>query len=51
MRLHGNPTSSHLWRNIVPALAVSHRVIALDPIGMGDSDKPDIDYTLYGRCP
>ena len=36
---HGNPTSSYLWRNIMPHLAVQGRCIAIDPIGMGDSDK------------
>ncbi|MBO68898.1 MAG: haloalkane dehalogenase [Acidiferrobacteraceae bacterium] len=37
--LHGNPTSSYLWRNIVPALADCGRVIAPDLIGQGDSEK------------
>ena len=36
---HGNPTSSFLWRNIMPALADQGRCIAIDLIGMGDSDK------------
>lgn len=36
---HGNPTSSYLWRNIMPALADVGRCIAVDLIGMGDSDK------------
>lgn len=36
---HGNPTSSYLWRNILPALAPFGRCIALDLIGMGNSDK------------
>lgn len=36
---HGNPTSSYLWRNILPKLAPLGRCIALDLIGMGDSDK------------
>ncbi len=44
--VHGNPTSSYIWRNIIPTLAKTHRVVALDLIGMGKSDKPDIDYTL-----
>jgi haloalkane dehalogenase len=51
--LHGNPTSSYLWRNIIPfvldsipAVTSEYRVIAPDLIGMGDSDKPDIDYTF-----
>ena len=39
---HGNPTSSYLWRNILPQLATHGRCIALDLIGMGSSDKlPD----------
>ena len=36
---HGNPTSSYLWRNIMPNLADQGRCIAIDLIGMGDSDK------------
>ena len=36
---HGNPTSSYLWRNIMPHLADQGRCIALDLIGMGDSEK------------
>jgi haloalkane dehalogenase len=40
--LHGNPTSSYLWRNIIPHLSTGYRCIAPDLIGMGDSDKlPD----------
>ncbi|MGI9309229.1 MAG: haloalkane dehalogenase [Gammaproteobacteria bacterium] len=38
---HGNPTSSYLWRNIMPALKNYGRCIAIDLIGMGDSDKLD----------
>ena len=39
---HGNPTSSYLWRNVMPHLADQGRCIAVDLIGMGDSDKlPD----------
>ncbi len=38
---HGNPTSSYLWRNIMPRLADQGRCIALDLIGMGDSEKLD----------
>lgn len=37
--LHGNPTSSYLWRNVIPHLAGLGRCIAPDLIGMGDSDK------------
>ena len=36
---HGNPTSSYLWRNVMPHLARQGRCIALDLIGMGDSEK------------
>ena len=39
--LHGNPTSSYLWRNIMPHLEDMGRLIAPDLIGMGDSDKLD----------
>ena len=38
---HGNPTSSYLWRNVMPQLAQQGRCIAVDLIGMGDSDKLD----------
>ena len=37
--LHGNPTSSYLWRNVIPHLEGMGRVIAPDLIGQGDSDK------------
>ncbi len=37
--LHGNPTSSYLWRDVIPELAGSGRCIAPDLIGMGDSEK------------
>jgi haloalkane dehalogenase len=37
--LHGNPTSSYLWRNVMPELAGLGRCLAPDLIGMGDSDK------------
>jgi len=36
---HGNPTSSYLWRNIMPQLQSLGRCIAMDLIGMGDSEK------------
>jgi haloalkane dehalogenase len=44
--LHGNPTSSHLWRHVLPAVGGSGRKLAPDLIGMGDSGKPDIAYTF-----
>jgi haloalkane dehalogenase len=37
--LHGNPTSSYLWRNVIPHVADLGRCIAPDLIGMGDSEK------------
>ena len=37
--LHGNPTSSYLWRNVIPHLTSLGRCIAPDLIGMGDSEK------------
>lgn len=39
--LHGNPTSSYLWRNVIPHLESQGRCIAPDLIGMGDSEKLD----------
>ena len=43
--LHGNPTSSYLWRNVMPHVASLGRVVAADNIGFGKSDKPDLDST------
>lgn len=37
--LHGNPTSSYLWRDVMTPLAANHQCLAPDLIGMGDSDK------------
>ena len=48
--LHGNPTSSYLWRNIIPHLKPLGRTIALDLIGMGKSDKPDIEYRFVDHA-
>jgi haloalkane dehalogenase len=45
--VHGNPTSSYLWRNVIPRLSAAGRCIAPDLIGMGRSDKPDIGYRLF----
>ena len=51
--LHGNPTSSYLWRNIAPNFKETNRIIVPDLIGMGDSEKLDgIDnpnYNLMGH--
>ena len=45
--LHGNPTSSYLWRNIIPHLTSLGRCIAPDLIGMGKSDKPGLEYRFF----
>ena len=44
--LHGNPTSSYLWRNVIPYVADKGRCLAPDLIGMGASGKPDSSYRL-----
>jgi haloalkane dehalogenase len=44
--LHGEPTSSYLWRNIMPHLEGKGRLIAPDNIGFGKSDQPELDYTF-----
>lgn len=48
--LHGNPTSSYLWRNIIPFVSKDNRAIAVDLIGMGKSGKPDIGYKMADHC-
>jgi len=48
--LHGNPTSSYLWRNVIPHVASLARCIAPDLIGMGKSDKPDIEYRFFDHA-
>ncbi len=45
--LHGNPTSSYLWRNIIPHVSALGRAIAPDLIGMGKSEKIDSDYRFF----
>jgi haloalkane dehalogenase len=42
--LHGNPTSSYIWRKILPLVAPVAHCIAPDLIGFGQSGKPDIEY-------
>ena len=42
--LHGNPTSSYLWRNVLPGIGGGVRCLAPDLLGMGNSGKPDIAY-------
>ena len=44
--LHGQPTWSYLWRNVLPELEGKGRLIAVDLIGYGMSDKPDIAYEI-----
>jgi haloalkane dehalogenase len=44
--LHGNPTSSYIWRNILPLVAPVAHCIAPDLIGFGQSGKPKIEYRL-----
>jgi len=44
--LHGNPTSSYLWRNVLPHVSGQAHCLAPDLIGMGESGKPDIAYRL-----
>ena len=48
--LHGNPTSSYLWRNVIPHVSPLARCIAPDLIGMGKSDKPDIEYRFFDHA-
>jgi haloalkane dehalogenase len=48
--LHGNPTSSYLWRNVIPHLQEHGRCLAPDLIGMGDSGKnPSGTYRFVDR--
>ncbi len=50
--VHGNPTWSFYYRNVIAELRASHRVIAVDHIGCGPSDKPDdsrYEYVLRRR--
>lgn len=45
--LHGNPTSSYLWRNIMPYVKTDNRIVAVDNIGFGKSEQPsELDYTF-----
>lgn len=48
--LHGNPTSSYIWRNIIPHLSEDGRCVAPDLIGMGLSGKPDIEYRFFDHA-
>jgi haloalkane dehalogenase len=49
--VHGIPTSSYLWRNVLPFVAEpGRRIIAVDNIGYGKSGKPDIHYGLIEQA-
>lgn len=50
--LHGNPSSSRLWRNVLPNIGLPARLLAPDLIGMGRSGKPDVPYRFAedARC-
>ena len=45
--LHGNPTSSYFWRNVIPFIAPIAHCVAPDLIGFGQSGKPDIEYRFF----
>jgi 2-hydroxymuconate-semialdehyde hydrolase len=49
--LHGFPTSSHLWREVVPLVPAGHRVVVVDLLGYGRSDRPlGRDVSLKGHA-
>jgi 2-hydroxymuconate-semialdehyde hydrolase len=49
--IHGFPTSSHLWRDVVPLVPDGHRVVVVDLLGYGRSDPPkEADVTLRGHA-
>jgi pimeloyl-ACP methyl ester carboxylesterase len=49
--VHGFPTSSHLWRDVVPLVPAGHRVVVLDLLGFGRSDMPNgRDVSLWGHA-
>jgi len=48
--LHGNPTSSYIWRNILPLVAPVAHCIAPDLVGFGQSGKPDIAYRFADQA-
>src|ERR1700678_3022884 len=47
--LHGIPASCYVWRNVIPHLTSLGRCITPDLIGMGKSDKPDIEYSVFDQ--
>jgi haloalkane dehalogenase len=48
--LHGNPTSSYVWRKVLPKVAPHARCVAPDLIGMGGSGKPTSDYRFVDHA-
>jgi pimeloyl-ACP methyl ester carboxylesterase len=49
--LHGFPTSSHLWNGVVPLLPLGHRVVVVDLLGYGRSDRPEgRDLSIRGHA-
>ena len=44
--LHGNPTSSYVWRNVLPHVALVAHCVAPDLVGFGQSGKPNIEYRV-----
>lgn len=48
--LHGNPTSSYLWRHVLPRIGEPGRLLAPDLIGMGRSGKPDVPYRFVDHA-
>ncbi len=48
--LHGNPESVYAWRNVIPHVTPHARVVAVDLIGMGDSDKPELAYDFVDHA-
>ncbi|MCC6317406.1 MAG: alpha/beta hydrolase [Gemmatimonadaceae bacterium] len=50
--LHGFPTSSHVWSRVVPLLPPGHRVVVLDLLGYGRSDRPgaSVDLSIRGHA-
>lgn len=48
--LHGNPTSSYIWRHVIPQVAPLAHCIAPDLIGFGQSGKPDCEYRFFDHA-
>src|SRR5205807_55011 len=49
--IHGFPTSSHLWNDVVPFMPPGHRIVVLDLLGYGRSDRPKghaVDVAAHG---